>query len=209
MPMHTHVELHTKDTKAARAFYSGVFGWKYSEMPMPGGSYTMIASATGEPLGGLVPSADNSAPDSWIGYVTVASAKSAVAKAAKRGANIVVDVTAIPGMGSFAILTDPGGGLFGIWEDAPKENMVVKKASKKKAAKKEAAKKQVAKKDSKEKDSKKKDAKKTDAKKTDAKKKDAKKKDAKKTDAKKTDAKKKDSKKKDSKKKDAKKKSKS
>ncbi len=207
MPMHTHVELHTKDTKAAKAFYSGVFGWKYSEMPMPGGSYTMIASATGEPLGGLVQSDDASAPDSWIGYVTVASAKSAVAKAAKRGANIVVDVTAIPGMGSFAILTDPRGGLFGVWEDAPKDNLVVKKASKKKAAKKQAAKKQVAKTVAKKKDAKKKAAKKKAAKKKAAKKNDAKK-DSKEKATKKTDSKKTDSKKTATKKTDSKKKSK-
>ncbi len=150
MPMYTHVELHSQDTQAARDFYSGVFGWKYSEMPMPGGSYTMIANAKGEPMGGLVESADKSAPDSWVGYVTVASVKDAVAKAAKHGANIVVDATTIPAMGSFAILTDPRGGLFGVWEDAPAAKPVTKKkVAKKKAAKKKAAKKKAAKKKSK------------------------------------------------------------
>lgn len=178
MPMYSHVELHTQDIKAARAFYSGVFGWKYSEMPMPGGSYTMVANAQGEPIGGIVESADKSAPDSFVGYVTVASTKRAVTKAAKRGANIVVDTTTIPGMGTFAILTDPRGALFGIWEEAPK----AKPAAKKKAAKKTAAKKTAAKKTA---------AKKAPAKKTAAKKAVAKKSPAKKAPAKKKAAKKK------------------
>ena len=101
MPMYTHGELHTQD-------YGGVFGWKYSEMPMPGGVYTLAADAQGQPIGGSVQSADQRAPDSWVGDVTVASAKRAVAKAIKRGANIVVDTTSTSGMGAFATLTDPG-----------------------------------------------------------------------------------------------------
>ncbi|MBV1861217.1 MAG: VOC family protein [Nannocystaceae bacterium] len=145
--MYTHVELHSQDPAAAQAFYSGVFGWTYNEMPMPGGSYVMVANAKGEPIGGMVKSQDKSAPDSWIGYVTVTSVKPAVAKAAKLGANIVVDFTEIPGMGAFAILTDPRGGLFGIWQDAastkpvPKKKVAKKKTAKKKVAKKKTAKK--------------------------------------------------------------------
>ncbi len=149
MSMYTHVELHSQDPAAAKAFYSGVFGWTYSEMPMPGGSYTMVANAKGESLGGIVPAQNESAPESFIGYITVASAKASLARAVELGATIVVGFTEIPGMGAFAILADPRGAVFGLWEEAPSakppEKKVAKKAAKK-AAKKKVAKKKVAKK---------------------------------------------------------------
>lgn len=196
--MYTHVELHSQDPAAAQAFYSGVFGWSYNEMPMPGGSYVMVSSAKGEPIGGMVKSQNDGAPDSWIGYVTVTSVKTAVVKATKLGANIVVDFTEIPGMGAFAILTDPRGGVFGIWQDA----QASKPAAKKKTAKKKTTKKTTTKKTTaKKKAAKKKAAKKTAAKKTTAKKKTTKKKTTKKTTAKKTTARKKTAKKKTAKKK--------
>ena len=181
MPMYTHVELHSQDPAAAQDFYSGVFGWTYNEMPMPGGKYIMVANAKGEPIGGIVQTQDKSASDTWIGYVTVDSVKDAVAEATQRGATVVVDFTELPGMGAFAIVTDPGGAPLGIWEDdanakkeaAEKEaaekkvakKKVTKKAAKKKVTKKKAAKKKVAKKAAKKKVTKKKAAKKKVAKK--------------------------------------------
>ncbi len=222
MPMYTHVELHSQDPAAAQDFYSGVFGWTYNEMPMPGGKYIMVANAKGEPIGGIVQTQDKSASDTWIGYVTVDSVKDAVAEATQRGATVVVDFTELPGMGAFAIVTDPGGAPLGIWEDdanakkeaAEKEaaekkvakKKVTKKAAKKKVAKK-AAKKKVAKKKVTKKATKKKVAKKATKKKVAkkaAKKKVTKKKAAKKKVAKKA-AKKKVTKKKAAKKKVAKK----
>ena len=37
-----HVELQTNDPASARKFYTSLFGWKLQDVPMPGGTYTMI-----------------------------------------------------------------------------------------------------------------------------------------------------------------------
>jgi hypothetical protein len=136
MSLFVHAELHSKNPRAAQEFYSGVFGWTYDEMPMPGGVYVMIKNADGAPVGGIVKKTDKKAPESWLGYITVPSVKRAVGKAVRRRAKIVTDFTKIPGMGAFAILKDPRGGYFGVWEEA---------AAPKKVAKKKVAKKKVAK----------------------------------------------------------------
>jgi predicted enzyme related to lactoylglutathione lyase len=48
-----HFEIHAADTAAARAFYSGLFGWTFTEMPMGGGmEYYLIE---GEGIGGPLP----------------------------------------------------------------------------------------------------------------------------------------------------------
>jgi uncharacterized protein len=131
MALFTHVELFSKNPKGAREFYGGVFGWTFDDVPMPGGVYTMIKTAEGEQVGGIVKKKDKAQPESWVGYVTVASVKRTVAKAVRRKAKVLVDYTPVPGMGAYAVLKDPRGGYIGVWEQA--------KASKKKAAKKKVA----------------------------------------------------------------------
>jgi len=37
-----HVELQTNDPGSARKFYTSLFGWKLQDVPMAGGTYTMI-----------------------------------------------------------------------------------------------------------------------------------------------------------------------
>ena len=54
MSQFEHLELHTGDTEAAKKFYGRIFGWKFNEMPMPGGSYCLIEMGEGGPGGGIV-----------------------------------------------------------------------------------------------------------------------------------------------------------
>jgi predicted enzyme related to lactoylglutathione lyase len=143
MSLFGHIELHSKNPKGAREFYSGVFGWTYDEVPMPGGVYVMIRTAEGEQVGGIVKKQDKKAPEAWVGYITVPSVKRTMGKAVRRKARVVLDYTKVPGMGAYAVLKDPRGGYFGLWEQAKPTK---KKASKKKSSKKKASKKKASKK---------------------------------------------------------------
>ena len=42
----------------------------------------------------------------------------ATKKATSLGATLMKDATEVPGMGSFTIITDPAGGMLGLWETA-------------------------------------------------------------------------------------------
>jgi predicted enzyme related to lactoylglutathione lyase len=42
--------------------------------------------------------------------------KAATKKAKSLGAKVLKEVSEVPGMGSFSVVTDPTGAMFGLWE---------------------------------------------------------------------------------------------
>ena len=115
-----HVELATTDLQKARAFYQAMFGWKLEEMNMgPGGTYTMIGVGEGTG-GGMMQQMQPGAPSAWLAYVLVDDLKGATEKAKANGATVLRDITEVPNMGAFAIITDPTGANIGIWQPKAK-----------------------------------------------------------------------------------------
>lgn len=111
-----HIELSTTDTEKAKKFYGQLFTWKFEDMPM--GSdliYTMVQPGEG-PGGGMMKQLMPGAPSAWLAYVTVPDVKAATTKATSLGATVMKDVTEVPGMGWFSIITDPTGAAIGLWQ---------------------------------------------------------------------------------------------
>ena len=114
-----HVELNTTDIHKAQSFYGKLFDWKTEETPMPGGDeYTMIDVGEGTG-GGMLAQKVPGAPSQWLPYVEVADIEAATARAKKLGAHIMKDVTEVPDMGWFSIITDPTGAHLGLWKPKP------------------------------------------------------------------------------------------
>ncbi|MGI9240301.1 MAG: VOC family protein [Verrucomicrobiales bacterium] len=109
-------ELITKDTEGSKAFYSALFGWTIEEMDMGPMKYTMFKNGD-DPQAGMIQITDEmgDVPPHWLTYVTVEDIAASVAKAKELGANVCKDVTELP-MGKFAIVVDPGGAGFALWE---------------------------------------------------------------------------------------------
>lgn len=110
-----HVELNTTDVKKAKDFYSKLFDWKLEDMPSPGGDYTMIRVGEGTG-GGMMKNPIPGAPSFWLAYVLVNDIQASTKKAKSLGANVMKDVTEIPGYGSFSVLADPTGAHFALWK---------------------------------------------------------------------------------------------
>jgi len=108
-----HVELQTKDLDKSKKFYSGMFDWKLEEIP--GMDYTMISVGDGTG-GGMMKNPMTDIPDNWLPYILVDDVAASTKKAKSLGANIVKDVTEVPGMGWFSVITDPTGAVFGLWQ---------------------------------------------------------------------------------------------
>lgn len=108
-----HVELHTGDLARAKAFYSQLFGWELQDLPMPGGSYTMIN--VGEGTGGGMMS-DPDVPPHWLAYVAVDDIAAATEKAKSLGATILQDVMEVAEYGWMSVITDPTGATFALWK---------------------------------------------------------------------------------------------
>ena len=110
-----HIELDTTDLDRAKAFYSGLFDWKLNDLPMPGGSYTLIEVGKGTG-GGMMQHPMPGALSMWLAYVLVDDIGAATKKAMSLGAVVHKDVTEVPGMGWFSIIADPTGAVLGLWQ---------------------------------------------------------------------------------------------
>ncbi|MCC6738424.1 MAG: VOC family protein [Planctomycetia bacterium] len=108
-------ELRTPDRKAARAFYGALFPWTITDQDMgAGGVYTDIAVA-GRHLGGLCEAVPG-APPHWVAYVTTDDVDAAAARVTRSRGRVLAPPTDIPGIGRFACVSDPEGGVFCLWK---------------------------------------------------------------------------------------------
>jgi len=115
-----HVELNTTDPDKAKAFYGALLSWKMEDVPMgPGSTYTMVQPGEGTG-GGIMKHPVPGAPSAWLAYVLVDDVKASTEKARSLGAQVMKDVTEVPGMGWFSIILDPTGAALGLWKEMKK-----------------------------------------------------------------------------------------
>jgi predicted enzyme related to lactoylglutathione lyase len=132
-----HIELTTTDLKKAKQFYTKLFTWSLTDMPMgSGGVYTMIAPGQGAG-GGMQAKPMPNAPVAWLPYVEVDDVKKSLAKAQKLGAKIALPAMDIETNGTIGVFIDPAGAMLGVWAKAATPAKPVKAA---KAAKQPAKK---------------------------------------------------------------------
>jgi predicted enzyme related to lactoylglutathione lyase len=114
-------ELVTKDTAAAKKFYTSLFGYSAEAMPMagmPGAEYTLLK--LGEKMvGGVMPPPQPGMPSFWLAYFAVADCDATVEKAKATGAHVHQPPTDIPNVGRFATLSDPQGAAFAVLQPVP------------------------------------------------------------------------------------------
>ncbi len=114
-----HVELATNDLRKAREFYKNLFDWKLEDMPMADGdTYTMVEVGENDygVGGGMMKAPMPGMPSNWMAYVSVDDVKAATEKAKSLGATVIRDITPVPEMGSFSIISDPTGAVLGLWK---------------------------------------------------------------------------------------------
>ncbi|MEW6426770.1 MAG: VOC family protein [Thermodesulfobacteriota bacterium] len=108
-----HIELQTRNVEQSKKFYTGMFGWKLNEMPEMGYTIIDVGEGTG---GGMMQKPMEGMPDLWLPYILVDDVGAATRKAQSLGATICKEVTEVPDMGWFSVLTDPTGAVFGLWQ---------------------------------------------------------------------------------------------
>lgn len=109
-------EIPGDDIDALKDFYGSLFNWTFKPMPGPW-KYYEINTGHQTPRGGLTRRQD---PDhTLVNYVKVEAIQSVLETAVRLGARVLLPKWAIKGVGWFAVLTDPQGNRFGLWEDDP------------------------------------------------------------------------------------------
>lgn len=111
-------DLTVADASALKGFYEAVAGWS-SEGHDMGGEYEdfVMKDSTGAPVGGLCHArgVNEGVPAQWLLYVVVEDLDAQVAEAESRGGAVVVPKRSAGG-GSMAVLRDPAGALFALYQ---------------------------------------------------------------------------------------------
>ena len=119
-----HFEIYARDAEKLTKFYSSLFDWTIEEMPGTDYRYvkTVDTDAQGMPTepgsinGGLIVRPAGFEDPGWINYINVESLDPAVKRAQDLGAKVMKPRAPVPGMGWFAMLVDPQGNSFALWE---------------------------------------------------------------------------------------------
>jgi uncharacterized protein len=111
-------ELGTRDTAAAKDFYTAVFDWGTQEEPSPRvGTYT-IWKAGDAMVGGMLDIAGflpDEVPAHWLVYFTVENTDAAVERVKGGGGDVRMEPIDVP-VGRFAVLADPHGAVFAVMQ---------------------------------------------------------------------------------------------
>ena len=107
------------DPEAAARFYGGLFGWETENlMPTQSPGDYFLCRLRGRDVAAVV--SEHGAPPppapTWSTFVCVRSADEAAAAAAEAGGEVVGDPVDSPGGGRMAVLSDPVGAVFCVWQ---------------------------------------------------------------------------------------------
>jgi len=106
----THFEIISKDAAKAQKFYADLFGWTVNaDNPI---QYGIVEGTEGGIGGGIAGSPDGQQLLTF--YVQVDDLQAYLDKAQKMGGKVVMPVTEIPGMVTFAQFADPDGHVIGL-----------------------------------------------------------------------------------------------
>jgi hypothetical protein len=120
----SHFEIYANDPDKLEQFYTSMFDWKVERIPHM--DYRLIKTVetddkgrptqTGGINGGLLKRPEGYPGNAWVNYVNVESLDASVEKAQKLGAKVTKPRAPVPGMGWFAMLIDPQGNHFALWQ---------------------------------------------------------------------------------------------
>jgi predicted enzyme related to lactoylglutathione lyase len=109
------VDYGAADLEAAKAFYTDVLGWTYTEgEPEFGGYVTCLAQERA--AAGLMPQMDPNDPPRWTTYFATDDADATAARIAEAEGTVLVPPMDVGPMGRMVIALDPQGHPFGLWQ---------------------------------------------------------------------------------------------
>ncbi|MSQ13281.1 MAG: VOC family protein [Dehalococcoidia bacterium] len=112
-----HFELPTRDPAKSHKFYGDLFGWKIKAIPQI--DYGLIDTDVKGGIGGGITKTSGQPTDRVTFYVEVDDLNAYLRKAARMEAKIVVPVTVVPKMVTFAVFSDADGNMIGLVKAEP------------------------------------------------------------------------------------------
>jgi predicted enzyme related to lactoylglutathione lyase len=114
------VDLGTTDPDAAKAFYAGLFGWEFEDLPVGDGATYTMCSVDGKNVCAIARQNEQErrqgVPPHWNNYVTVDDIDARVPRIAELNGNLMMPPFDVLEAGRMALGSDPTGGVFALWE---------------------------------------------------------------------------------------------
>jgi uncharacterized protein len=114
------IEANQVDSQAGKGFYSSLFSWELQDFPMgEGGVYTVFKKG-GKVVAGLFQLTpellEAKVPAHWISYISVPDIEEGSRRVLELGGKVVKAPFDIQGSGKMAIIQDPAGAHFALWQ---------------------------------------------------------------------------------------------
>jgi len=113
-------DLTTTDQPAAKAFYTGLFGWEAQDTPVGDGVFYSRMRVDGNDVAAIAPQPaqqrEAGAPPVWNSYVSVDSADAVAARATELGGTVHAPPFDVMDVGRMAVIQDPHGAYFMAWQ---------------------------------------------------------------------------------------------
>lgn len=108
-------EVAGRDGAKLQEFYGSLFDWEINAQEQMGG-YRLVQESEGGIGGGIMETAGDMPENYLIFYVQVDDLQASLDNAVALGGQAVMPPTPIPGIGAFAIFSDPAGNNIGIFK---------------------------------------------------------------------------------------------
>ncbi|HRK41967.1 MAG TPA: VOC family protein [Gemmobacter sp.] len=112
-------ELTTGDITTSQTFYGSLSGWTYQDAGMEGFDYRLAMAGEAMVAGLYAPFEGQ--PEAWLVYFEAEDLDASLARATELGATILQPANDVPETGRFAVLADPQGAVFGLFQMLPGE----------------------------------------------------------------------------------------
>ena len=107
-----HFEIQSSNPEKLHEYYSALFGWHIdANNPM---NYGVVSTHAGKGIDGGIGGKQEGAPNTVTFYVESDDMEASLKKAEELGGKVVMPVTEIPNMVTFALFSDPEGNVVGI-----------------------------------------------------------------------------------------------
>jgi predicted enzyme related to lactoylglutathione lyase len=120
------IDLSSTDKRAARDFYSKLFGWKI-EVGGPDTFEYGMAKIGDKFVAGIGGTQDN-APSAWMLYIGSRDADAAAKKVEAAGGKVVAPAFDVLDSGRMAVFQDPNGAFFAVWQPKDMKGFEAKNA---------------------------------------------------------------------------------
>src|SRR5262245_37226034 len=109
------LDVGTSDIDGATAFYGALFGWRFESAGPAAGGYGFF-QLDGKTVAGGMQTMAEQGPPSWTVYFRTPDADATAKTAEQTHGRVPAAPMDVMGQGTMAILADPAGAPFGLWQ---------------------------------------------------------------------------------------------